>query len=201
MLQQHQVPTLKELVNRLPPARDIPSLTKDQARESLLKAWKLLDATVEAVKQLQNWSMRLNFKATAVIEQSRLNNNVHNKQVHKLTKMLAKITDLNWEPFRAIFNRATKDFEKIELMAWHITNKMVNMSHARKIAKLTTQVKNTLKLDKQANKFNALSDCIFERSQMYHAVSFSLTSNGRPPPQWYVHGNQNNNPLNFSPHL
>jgi len=91
-----------------------------------------------------------------VVEQSRLNNNVHNKQVHELTKMLAKITDLNWEPFRAIFNRATDNFEKMEMMAWEITNKMVNMSHGRKIAKLTTQVKNTLKkLDKQANKFYA----------------------------------------------
>jgi len=183
-------------------SKDIPFLTEDQSRQSLLEAQKLLNATVEAVKQLQNWSMRLNFEAMAVVEQSRLNNNVHNKQVHKLTKMSAKITDLNWEPFRVIFNRATKDFEKIKLMAWHITNKMVNMSHARKIAKLTTRVKNTLKkLDKQANKFNALSDQIFETSQMYHAVSFSLTSNGGPPPQWYVHGNQSNNPLNFSLHL
>jgi len=98
MLQQQQVPTLKELVNRLRPARDIPSLSNQQARESLLKAQKLLNVTVQAVKQLQNWSMRLNFEAMVVVEQSRLNNDVHNKQVHKLTKMLAKITDLNWEP-------------------------------------------------------------------------------------------------------
>jgi len=34
---------------------------------------------------------------------------------------------------------------------------------------------------------------------MYHAVSFGLTSNGGPPPQWYDHGNQHNNPLNFFP--
>jgi len=80
---------------------------------SLLKARKLLNAMVVGVKQLQNWSLRLNFKATAVIEQSRLNNDVHNKQINKLTEMLAKITDLNWEPFRAIFNRAAKNFDVI----------------------------------------------------------------------------------------
>jgi len=201
MLQEQQVPTLKELVNQLPSPRDIPFLTKDQSRQSLLEARKLLNSTVVAVKQLHNWSLHLKSKAMTVVEQSRFNNKTHNKQVHKLTEMLAKITDLNWEPFRAIFNRATKDFEKIELMAWHITNKMVNMSHARKIAKLTTQVKNTLKkLDKQADKFNALSDLIFETSQIYHTVSLSLTSKGGPLPQWYVHGNQNNNPLNFFPH-
>jgi len=53
MLQQHQVPTLKDLVNKLLAARDIPSLTEYQAKESLLKSRKLLDATVgsQAVKQ------------------------------------------------------------------------------------------------------------------------------------------------------
>jgi len=91
--QQHQVPTLEELVNRLPPARDIPSLTEDQLRQSLLKAWKLLDATVEVVKQLQNWSMRLNFEATVVVEQSRLNDKIHNKLTTELTQMLDKICD------------------------------------------------------------------------------------------------------------
>jgi len=159
MLQQHQVPTLKDLVNKLPAARDIPSLTKDQAKESLLESWKLLDATVEAVKQLHHWSLCLNFEATAVVEQSRLNDKTHNRQMHELTEMLAKICDLNREPFRAIFNRAAENLEKIELMAWQITNKMVNMSHARMISKLTTRVKNNLKkLDKQADEFNQLSD-------------------------------------------
>jgi len=94
MLQQ-PVTTLEQLVELLPPARDIPSLTEDQVKESLLESWKLLDATVEAVKQLHHWSLRLNFEATVVIEQSRLNNNVHNKQTTELTKMLAKICDLN----------------------------------------------------------------------------------------------------------
>jgi len=95
MLQQHQVPTLKELVNRLPPVRDVPSLTGDQVRESLLEARKLLNATVEVVKHLQNWSLRLNFEATVVVEQSRLNKDVHNKQINELTQMLDKICDLN----------------------------------------------------------------------------------------------------------
>jgi len=91
--------------------------------------------------------------------------------------MLAKITDLNWEPFRAIFNRAADNFEAIKQMAWEITNKMRNMRHGRKIAKLTTQVKNTLKkLDKQADEFSTLSECIFKTSQTYHAASKSLTS-------------------------
>jgi len=56
MLQQ-PVLTLKQLVERLPTARDIPSLMEDQAKESLLKSRKLLDATVEAVKQLHHWSL------------------------------------------------------------------------------------------------------------------------------------------------
>jgi len=99
MLQQNQVPTLEELVNRLPTARDIPSLTKDQAKESLIESRKLLDATVKAVKQLHHWSLCLNFEAMAVVEQSRLNNETHNKQVNELTEMLDKICDLNWEPF------------------------------------------------------------------------------------------------------
>jgi len=138
MVQDHRMPTLEELVERLPLLRDIPSLSDNQARESLLKARKLLDATVVAVKQLHNWSLRLNFKAMAVVEQSRLNNETHNKQVNKLTKMLAKITDLNWEPFRAIFNQAANNFKMIEQIAWEITNKMRNMSQGRKIAKLST---------------------------------------------------------------
>jgi len=87
----------------------------------------------------------------------------------------------------------------IELMAWHITNKMANMSCPRMISKLTTRVKNTLKkLDKQADEYNALSDRIFKTSQMYHAASLALAERGGPPPQWYVPGNQRNNPLNFS---
>jgi len=143
--QQRQVPTLKELVNRLPPARDIPSLSKYQAKEALLKSRKLLDATVEAVKQLHHWSLSLNFEAMAVMEQSRLNDKTHNKQVNELTEMLARICDLNQEPFRAIFNRAGENSETIELMAWHITNKMANMSCPRMISKLTTRVKNAVK--------------------------------------------------------
>jgi len=78
MLQQHQVPTLEELVDRLPTARDIPSLTEDQAKDALLESKKLLDATVQAVKQLHHWSLCLNFEATAAVEQSRLNNETHN---------------------------------------------------------------------------------------------------------------------------
>jgi len=164
--QQRQVPTLKELVNRLPPARDIPSLSEYQAKEALLKSRKLLDATMEAVKQLHHWSLSLNFEATAAVEQSRLNNDIHNKQVNELTEMLARICDLNQEPFRAIFNRAGENSKTIKLMA----NNMANMSCLRMILKLTTRVKNAVKkLDKQANEYNALSDQIFETSQMYHA--------------------------------
>jgi len=92
---QQPVPTLKQLVERLPTVRDIPSLTEDQAKESLLKSRKLLDATVKAVKQLHHWSLQLNFKVTVVVEQSRLNNKTHNKQVNELTEMLARICDLN----------------------------------------------------------------------------------------------------------
>jgi len=96
MLQQHQaVPTLEELVERLPSARDIPSLTDDQAREALLELRRLLDATVQAVKQLHNWSLNLNFQATAVVKQSRLNDELHHQQVQGLTEMLEKISDLN----------------------------------------------------------------------------------------------------------
>jgi len=98
MLQQHQaqaVPTLKELVDRLPSTRDIPSLTDKQAKEALLESRRLLNATVQAVKQLHHWSLKLNFEATAAIEQSRLNNDLHNQQVQGLTEMLAKICDLN----------------------------------------------------------------------------------------------------------
>jgi len=89
--------------------------------------------------------------------------------------------------------------ETIELMAWHITDKMPNMSFPRMISKLMTRVKNAVKkLNKQADKYNALSDQIFETSQQYHAASLALAKRGGPPPQWYVPGNQRNNPLNFS---
>jgi len=127
-MMQQPVPTLKQLVDCLSTERDIPTLTEYQAKESLLESRKLLDATVEAVKQLHHWSLRLNFEATAVVEQSRLNNETHNKQVNELTEMLARICDLNQEPFRAIFNRAAENSKEIELMAWHQTNKMVNTS-------------------------------------------------------------------------
>jgi len=61
-------------------------------------------------------------------------------------------------------------------------------------------VKNTLKkLDHQANKFNALSQSIFETSQTYHAALQTLTAYGGP--QWYIHGNQNNDPLIFSSYI
>jgi len=129
MLQQHQaVPTLKELVERLPSARDIPSLTEDQAKEALLKSRRLLDAMVQAVKQLHHWSLNLNFEATAAVKQLRLNNEIHNQQVQELTEMLAKICDLNREPFRAISNRAAEDMEALNQLAWHITDRMPNMS-------------------------------------------------------------------------
>jgi len=129
MLQQHQaVPTLEELVERLPSARDIPSLTNDQAKEALLKSRRLLDATVQVVKQLHHWSLNLNFEATAAVKQSRLNNEIHNQQVQGLTEMLAKICDLNQEPFRAICNRAAEDEDIIWMFAWQITDRMPNMT-------------------------------------------------------------------------
>jgi len=136
------------------------------------------------------------------MEQSRLIDETHNKQVNELTEMLARICDLNREPFKAIFNRAAENSEKIELMAWHMTNKMVNTSQARMISKLTTRVKNALKkLDKQANEYNALSDRIFETSQLYHAASFALADKGGPPPQWYVLATNATTPLIFPIHL
>jgi len=199
MLQQHQVPTLKELVDRLPTARDIPSLTKDQAKDALLESKKLLDATMEAVKQLHHWSLCLNFKATAVVEQSRLNNKTHNKQIHELTEMFIKVCDLNWEPFRAIFDRAAENPKAVEQLAWHITDKMANMGHQKMILQLTTRVKNAVKkLNKLADNFNQLTDQIFDSSLMYHAASLALANRGGPRPQWYVPSNQRNNPLNFS---
>jgi len=51
------------------------------------------------------------------------------------------------------------------------------------ISKLTMRVKNALKkLDKQADEYNALSDQIFETSEIYHTASFALTDKGGPPP-------------------
>jgi len=193
---QRQVPTLEELVKRLPTARDIPSLTKDQAKQSLLKSRRLLDATVQAVKQLHHWSM--NFEATAAIEQSRLNDETHNKQINELTEMFIKVCALNQEPFRAIFDRAAEDPKALDRLAWHITDKMQNMSHQRLVSKLTTRVKNSVKrLDKLADDFNKLSDRIFNASLMYHGASLALANRGGSCPQWYVPGNQRNNPLNF----
>jgi len=200
MLQQHQqVPTLEDLVNRLPTARDIPSLTEDQAKDALLESRRLLDATVQAVKQLHHWSLSLNFEATAAIKQSRLNNKTHNKQIHELTEMFIKVCDLNRQPFRAIFDRAAEDPEAVEQLAWHITDKMQNMSHHKMISKLTMRVKNAVKkLDKLADDFNKLTDWIFDSSLMYHRASLALANRGGPCPQWYVPSNQRNNPLNFS---
>jgi len=211
MLQQHQeVPTLEELVERLPSARDIPSLTKDQAKEALLKSRKLLNATVQAVKQLHHWSLNLNFEATAAIE---LNNKIHNQQVHGLTEMLAKICDLNREPFRAISNRAAEDAETIQMMAWHITNRMPNMSQQRMILKLTRRVKNSVKkLDKLADDYSNLAGRIYKTSQQYHAASLALSKRGGPPPLNFFRSSLRNTgvvplvtgnltPLIFSVHL
>jgi len=199
MLQQHQaVPTLEELVERLPSTRDIPLLTDNQAKEALLESRKLLDATVQAVKQLQWWSLNLNFEATAAIKQSRLNDDLHNQQVQGLTEMLAKICNLNGEPFRAICNRAAEDKETILNMAWEITDRMPNMTRQRLISKLTTRVKNAVKkLDKMGDDYKELLDRIFKTSLQYHAASLTLSERGGPPPKWYVPGNQWNNPLNF----
>jgi len=199
MLQQHQaVPTLEELMERLPSTRDIPSLTDDQAKEALLESRKLLDATVQAVKQLHHWSLNLNFEATAAFEQSRLNNELHNQQVQGLTEMLAKICDLNREPFRAICNRAAEDEETIRMFAWQIMDRMPNMTRQRLLSKLTTRVKNVIKkLNKMADDYNELLDKIYETSLQYHAASLVLSKKGGPPPKWYVPGNQQHNPLNF----
>jgi len=114
--------------------------------------------------------------------------------------MLAKICDLNQEPFRAICNRAAEDEEMIQMMAWEITDRMPNMTRQCLISKLTTRVKNAVKkLNKMANNFKELSDRIFETSLQYHAASLMLSKRGGPPPKWYVPGNQWNNPLNFFP--
>jgi len=75
---------------------------------------------------------------------------------------------------------------------------MPNMSQQRLISKLTRRVKNSLqKLDKLADNYNELSERIFNASLMYHGTSLALANSGGPPPQWYVPGNQCNNPLNF----
>jgi len=75
---------------------------------------------------------------------------------------------------------------------------MLNMSHQRLVSKLTTRVKNSVKkLDKLADDFNKLLDRIFDASLMYHRASLALANRGGPCPQWYVPGNQRNNPLNF----
>jgi len=76
---------------------------------------------------------------------------------------------------------------------------MRKMSNARRIAKFTTQVKNTLKkLDQKAYEFNTLSQHIYDTSLTYYTASQTLEALGGPPPQWYLHGNQSNSPLNFS---
>jgi len=203
MLQQYQeLPTLEELVERLPSARDIPSLTDNQAKEALLKSRRLLDATVQAVKQLHHWSLNLNFEATAAIKQSRLNDEIHNQQVQGLTEMLAKICDLNREPFRVIYNRAAEDSEMIQMMAWHITDRMPNMSQQRMISKLTRRVKNSVqKLDKLADDYNELSDRIYKTSQQYHAASLALSKRGGPPPNGMSPETNPTTPLIFSIHL
>jgi len=83
-------------------------------------------------------------------------------------------------------------------MAWHITDRMPNMSQQRMIWKLTMRVKNYIKkLDKLADNYSELTDKIYKTSQQYHAASLVLSERGGPCPQWYVPGNQLNNPLNF----
>jgi len=109
MLQEQQLPTFKELVNRLPSLRDIPSLSKDQAKQSLLKARKLLDATVVAVQQLHNWSLRLNFEAQVVVKRSTLNDNLHNRQMDGLTDILLEMFEKNRNPFKALIEHVGKD--------------------------------------------------------------------------------------------
>jgi len=72
------------------------------------------------------------------------------------------------------------------------------MSQQRMISKLTKRVKNSVqKLDKLADDYNKLSDRIFNASLMYHGASLALANRGGSPPQWYIPGNQRNNPLNF----
>jgi len=131
----------------------------------------------------------------AAVEQSRLNNDLHNQQVQGLTEMLAKICDLNREPFRAICDRAAEYEETIWDMAWHITDWMPNMMRQRLLNKLTTRVKTAVKkLDKMADDYKELSDRIFETSLQYHPAALTLSKKGGPPPKWYVPGNQRHNP-------
>jgi len=142
---QKQVPTLEELVNQLPSLRDIPFLREKQVKQALHEAKRLLDATVIAFQQLHNWSLQLNFEAWAVMEQSKVNDDVNNKQVDALTEMLGKMSNLNQDPFRAIINQAAKDFEEIEKMSLQINFMLRKMVEVSKIGYLTTQVKNMLK--------------------------------------------------------
>jgi len=199
MIQQQQaVPTLKQLVDGLPSTRDIPLLTDDQAKEALLELRRLLDATVQAVKELHNWSLNLNYQATAVVKRLRLNDELHDQQVQGLTEMLEKICNLNREPFKALFDRAAEDSESVQQVAWHITDKMQNKGRHKLMQGLTTRVKNAVKrLDKLADDFNDLSDWIFKASLLYHGASLVLSENRGARPQWYVPGNQRNNPLIF----
>jgi len=198
MLQQQQVPTLEQLVDRLPSTRDIPLLMDEQAKEALLESRRLLDATVQAVKQLHHWSLNLNYQATAVVEQLRLNDNLHNQQVQGLTEMLERISNLNWEPFKALFDRAAEDSNRVQQVAWHITDKIQNKGHHKLMQGLTTRVKNAVKrLDKLADNFNDLSDRILAASLHYHGASLALSEKGGARPQWYIPGNQRSNPLIF----
>jgi len=69
---------------------------------------------VVAFQELHNWSLQLKFEGQAVVEQSRLNNDLHNKQLDALTKILSRISKLNKNPFKAIIDWAAKDFDRIE---------------------------------------------------------------------------------------
>jgi len=165
MLQQQSSPTLEALVSQVPSLRDIPSLSEDQAKHCLHKARCLLNATEVAFQQLHNWSLQLKFEGQAVVEQSRLNNNLHNKQLDALTKILDRMSELNKNPFKAIIDQAAKDLNGIEAISCQINNTVRGMGDAKKITNLTTWVKKALrKLDSHADDFNALCQ------QIYHTV-------------------------------
>jgi len=160
-------------------------LSEDQAKQFLHKARHLLDAMVVAFQQLHNWSLQLNFKGQAVVEQSKLNNDLHNEQADALTKMLGQMSASNKNPFKAIINRAAENFEEIGKMSWQINFMLRKMGKARKITYLTTQVKNALKkLDREADDFNAISQQIYQTSLTYYMASQMLESysGALPPP-------------------
>jgi len=62
-------------------------------------------------QQLHNWSWRLNFDAQAVVERSRLNDEIHNRQVDSLLETLERMTQINHNPFKALLDHAAEDSE------------------------------------------------------------------------------------------